>query len=207
MSESIVDVSRRFFVEVVEPILAESFPDELAAAAIGVFGHGSEALRLDDEYSSDHHWGLHVDALFPHEIYLARGAEIRAEVSSRLPPSFEGHSLRQAHIAGSGLAPESLRDFLVRTIGIDHAPQTNTEWLGIPEEDITHVINGEVWHDPTGLFTHIRAVFDGYYPEPVRLRRIAHWCRYFSGMGASEPWIKEPPAHASWFLMRMVMRW
>ena len=26
--------------------------------------------------------------------------------------------------------------------------------------------------------------FDGYYPEPVRLRRIAHWCRYISGMGA-----------------------
>jgi hypothetical protein len=22
-----------------------------------------------------------------------------------------------------------------------------------------------------------------YYPEPVRRRRIAHWCRYFSGMG------------------------
>ena len=29
-----------------------------------------------------------------------------------------------------------------------------------------------------------RAAFDGYYPEPVRLRRIAHWCRYISGMGA-----------------------
>jgi hypothetical protein len=61
---------------------------------------------------------------------------------------------------------------------------TNLEWLGIAEEDITHVINGEVWHDPTGEFTQIRATFDGYYPEPVRLRRIAHWCRYASGMGA-----------------------
>ena len=25
--------------------------------------------------------------------------------------------------------------------------------------------------------------FQNHYPEPVRLRRIAHWCRYFSGMG------------------------
>ena len=82
MSESIVDVSHRFYDEIVAPILAEYFPDELAVAAIGVFGHGSEALRLDDEFSSDHHWGLRIDALFPHEIYVARGAEMRDKVAS-----------------------------------------------------------------------------------------------------------------------------
>ena len=87
-------------------------------------------------------------------------------------------------MAGSGLAPESLRDYLLRTIGIDHAPSQYLEWLSIPEEDIIHVINGEVWHDPVGEFSVIREVLNGYYPEPVRLRRIAHWCRYFSGMGA-----------------------
>jgi hypothetical protein len=46
-----------------------------------------------------------------------------------------------------------------------------------------HIINGEVWHDAAGQFSAIRDHFNGYYPEPVRLRRIAHWCRYFSGMG------------------------
>ena len=29
----------------------------------------------------------------------------------------------------------------------------------------------------------IRRAFQKYYPEPVWRRRIAHWCRYFSGMG------------------------
>ena len=53
-----------------------------------------------------------------------------------------------------------------------------------PEEDIIHVINGEIWLDELGTFSHIRSVLGEYYPEPVRLRRIAHWCRYFSGMGA-----------------------
>ena len=53
-----------------------------------------------------------------------------------------------------------------------------------PEEDIIHIINGEVWLDDLGRFSHIRTVLQGYYPEPVRLRRIAHWCRYFSGMGS-----------------------
>src|SRR5205807_423744 len=37
--------------------------------------------------------------------------------------------------------------------------------------------------DPGGRFSEVRASFRDHYPEPVRLRRIAHWCRYFSGMG------------------------
>ena len=96
--ESIVDISRDFFQEIVKPILAEHFPDELSVAAIGIFGHGSEALRLDDEYSSDHHWGLRIDALFPHAVYVERGDEMREVVSSLLPPSYAGHSLREAHV-------------------------------------------------------------------------------------------------------------
>ena len=58
MTESIIDISHSFFEEIVLPILTTHFPDETAVTAFGVFGHGSEALRLDDEYSSDHHWGL-----------------------------------------------------------------------------------------------------------------------------------------------------
>ena len=57
MRESIIDVSRNFFFEVVKPILERNFPEETAQTTFGVFGYGSEVLRLDDEYSADHHWG------------------------------------------------------------------------------------------------------------------------------------------------------
>jgi hypothetical protein len=183
VNESILDLSREFFHVVVKPILLREFPQATERAAIGVFGYGSEAYGTADELSSDHHWGLRIDALFPHDVFQQCGMEIKQAVSAQLPASFHGHSLREAHVAGAGLAPESLRDFLRRTTGLDHAPQTYAEWLSIPEEDIIHVINGEVWHDPSGEFTAIRRHFAQYYPEPVRLRRIAHWCRYFSGMG------------------------
>lgn len=183
MSESIIDISHSFFDEIVKPILAEHFPAELEQAAIGIFGYGSEVLRLDDELSSDHHWGLRIDALFPDAVFRARGEEIKRVVSANLPHSFKGHSLREAHVSGAGLAPESTTAYLTRMIGLDHPPHSYAEWLSIPEEDIIHVINGEVWHDPLGDFTAVRTAFQGYYPEPVRLRRIAHWCRFFSGMG------------------------
>lgn len=183
MSESIIDISRQFFKEIVKPILLEHFPEETAQTAFGVFGYGSEALRLDDEYSRDHHWGLRIDALMPEEIFEARHQTIRETLSANLPDSYRGHSLREGHLAGAGLSPDNLTAYLKRTIGLDHAPTTFAEWLSIPEEDIIHIINGEVWHDPLGKFSQIRKAFNDYYPEPVRLRRIAHWCRYYSGMG------------------------
>lgn len=183
MSESIIDVSHDFFEEIVKPILLENFPEETSVTAFGVFGYGSEALRLDDELSRDHHWGLRIDALMPEEVFETRHQAIMERLGANLPDSYRGQSLREAHLAGAGLAPDNLSAFLRRTIGIDHAPTTYEEWLHIPEEDIIHVINGEVWHDPLGEFSAVREALNQYYPEPVRLRRIAHWCRYFSGMG------------------------
>lgn len=183
MSDSIIEVSHQFFETVVLPILQREFPEETAQTAFGLFGLGSEAYLMDDAYSRDHHWGLRIDALMPDGVFASRREEILRVLSLHLPTSFRGYTLRAGHLAGTGLAPDSYRAFLLRTIGIEHPPQTYEEWLQLPEEDIIHIINGEVWHDPAGEFTALRALFQDHYPEPVRLRRIAHWCRYFSGMG------------------------
>ena len=183
MSESITGVSRQFFREVVLPILEREFPEVAAESAFGLFGYGSEAYGHDDDFSRDHHWGLRIDALMPDELFRASRESLLETVRAQLPSTYRGFSLRAGHIAGAGLAPDSLPAFLTRTLGIDHPPETYTEWLSIPEEDIIHIVNGEVWHDPSGRFTAIREVFGSHYPEPVRLRRVAHWCRYFSGMG------------------------
>jgi hypothetical protein len=182
-SESVTAVSRQFFQEVVLPILEREFPDVAAQTAFGLFGYGSEAYQQDDAYSRDHHFGLRIDALMPDDLYHARRDALLQTVGANLPATFRGYALRAGHLAGAGLAPDSLPAFLRRTLGIDHPPQTYREWLLLPEEDIIHVVNGEVWHDPAGRFTAIRQAFQNHYPEPVRLRRIAHWCRYFSGMG------------------------
>lgn len=180
---SLPTVSRQFFQEIVLPILERTFPAETAQTAFGLFGYGSEAYYQDDAYSRDHHWGLRIDALMPDDLFQERKEAILQTIHANLPSSFQGYPLREGHLTGAGLAPDSLPAFLRRTLGIDHPPQTLTEWMQIPEEDILHVINGEVWHDPSGRFTAIREAFRDHYPEPVRQRRIAHWCRYFSGMG------------------------
>jgi hypothetical protein len=117
--------------------------------------------------------------------YLIKGRkeEILSVINAKLPETYRGHSLLKSLSGGAGLALDSLEGYLKQTIGIDYPPKTYEEWLSIPEEDIIHVINGEIWYDEAGCFSAIRKAFHEYYPEPVRLRRIAHWCRFFSGMG------------------------
>ncbi|MEM7537360.1 MAG: DUF4037 domain-containing protein [Chloroflexota bacterium] len=183
MSQSIIDISHEFFDQIVKPILTETYLEEVAQMTFGVFGLGSEALRLDDDYSRDHHWGLRINALMPEAMFTHKREVMLETLNDKLPSTYLGYELGETPVAGSGISPDSLSGFLLRTTGIDHAPETNEEWLNIPEEDIIHVINGEVWHDPSGEFTAVRQKFEAYYPEPVRLRRMAHWCRYYSGMG------------------------
>ncbi|MEJ5249061.1 MAG: DUF4037 domain-containing protein [Caldilinea sp.] len=184
MRESILDVSRQFFEEVLLPILRRDFPEETAQTAFGVFGYGSEVMGMDDQFSSDHHWGIRVNAVMPDALYYSRGYLIAQSILPYLPERYRGYDVRAGFSGGTGLSITGLESYLKTTIGIDHAPQTYAEWLSAPEEDIVHVINGEVWLDELGRFSHVRTVLQGYYPEPVRLRRIAHWCRYFSGMGS-----------------------
>jgi Domain of unknown function (DUF4037) len=184
MNGSIIDISRDLFFEVVKPTLERECPAETAQTAFGLFGYGSEALKLDDELSRDHHWGVRIDGLTLDTVPPGRRKEIQQAVQAALPASFRGQSLREGHLAGAGLTLDGLQAFLTRTIGIDHIPRSDVEWLLLPEEEIIHLTNGELWYDPSGQFTAVRRAFQNHYPEPVRRRRIAHWCRYFSGMGS-----------------------
>lgn len=183
MKRSIIDDSRDFWAEIVRPLLHSHFPDETQHMAAGFFGYGSEVLRLDDQYSTDHHFGLRVNILLPEALKASKGQAIEDGLAAHLPHAWRGRELREGYTRTKGVELASLEHHLRSTIGLDHPPQTLTEWLKIPEEDITHIVAGEVWHDPSGRFTAIRDTLAAYYPEPVRLRRLAHWCRYFSGMG------------------------
>ena len=180
---SIIDESHDFWSEIVLPLLQTHFPTETAQMAAGFFGYGSEVLRLDDEYSTDHHFGLRVNILLPQSLMLAKGAAIEDTLAAHLPHSWRGRELREGYTRTKGVALAALDHHLLSTIGLNHPPQSLIDWLQIPEEDITHIIAGEVWHDPSAQFSAIRQALLAYYPEPVRLRRLAHWSRYFSGMG------------------------
>lgn len=178
-----VALSEAFFNEIVLPAIASKTPQVLEQGAFGRFGYGSECLGLDDEISRDHHWGPQVDLLLPERLLEDLGPDAFRDVAAEFPSEFRGYPVKAGQGGGVGLAPESIESFLTRTIGRTASPATSFDWLDIAEEDIVHIINGKIFRDELGKFSHIRDIFSEYYPEKVWKRRIAHWCRYASGMG------------------------
>jgi hypothetical protein len=176
-------LGRDFFNEIVKPAMEKVCPELLDQAACGRFGFGSECMGLDDEISRDHHWGPRVDVMLPEKVFQQGAQELMGKIAQSFPEAFRGYKLEAGHVGGAGLAPEGMDSFLMRSVGRTTLPQTDKDWLDIPEEDIIHIINGEVWHDSLGDFTRLRETYQGYYPDNVWKRRIAHWCRYCSGMG------------------------
>ena len=55
-------------------------------------------------------------------------------------------------------------------------PQTWKQWRAIPEHFLAVSTNGEVFSDGLGAFTAFREALLAYYPEDVRLKKIAARC-------------------------------
>ena len=63
--------------------------------------------------------------------------------------------------------------FYTQFIGIPRAPETSEEWLTIPESRLAAVCNGEIFWDGCGKFSETRSKLLSYFPEDVRLRKLA----------------------------------
>lgn len=180
---SAVTLSEAFFKELVRPAIEANAPQLLEQGAFGRFGYGSECLGLDDEISRDHHWGPQIDLLLPKAALEQLDPEVFRRIAASFPDKFQGFPLIAGQGATAGLSAGSIEAFLIQTIGRTTSPASSHDWLEIAEEDIIHIVNGKVFHDSQGDFSRIRSVFSDYYPDDVWKRRIAHWCRYASGMG------------------------
>jgi hypothetical protein len=83
-----VELSRRFYLEAVRPILEAHFPGLPHAAAH--IGPGSDVLGFDTEMSTDHDWGPGV-RLFLRDADAGLGEKIQAALSQELPRRFAGY--------------------------------------------------------------------------------------------------------------------
>ena len=182
MSDSGLALSRRFF-EASLPVLQEHIPDIMACSAAGLVGEGSECLGVDDGISRDHDWGAAFCLWIPDERFYAERERIEQAIAC-LPKYFEGHISRmpREHRIGR-VGPMPIRGFYKRFLGMEHVPSTWQEWRSIPEYHLCSCTNGSVFMDSTGEFTAIRTALQAYYPEDVRLKKIAARCMIMAQTG------------------------
>lgn len=167
-----MELSERFFDSVREDF-TRRFPDVSKRAAVGLAGEGSECFGFDDELSKDHDFGPRFVIWVSDDDYSRFGEAIQRWYD-QLPDTYEG--IRAAFKTPEGRSREGVmmrRSFFRRYTGFDEGPETNLEWMSVPESYLSVVTNGKVFTDPDGEFSRIRERLQGFYPEDVRVKKIA----------------------------------
>ncbi len=102
-----INLSRRFYTDIVEPWLREAAPELRYAAAL--IGYGSELLGFDDETSKDHNWGPRVHIIVEPSDFDRYARRLVSEFSDIAPQSFMGEPIgwrSRPHPAADG--PEAV---------------------------------------------------------------------------------------------------
>ena len=176
-----LEIAERYYFEVVRPMLAERFPALLPRLAAGLAGEGSECFGFDDAVSRDHDFGPGVCLWLTGADYASCGAALQAAYDG-LPGGFMGFEKRQdGPYAGKRVGVFSVNEWYACFIGTELPPASPDRWLRLREERLAACTNGKIFEDGSGAFTALRNALR-YYPEPVRIRRIAAAA---SGMGQS----------------------
>ena len=182
MQHSGLSLARRFF-EASRPMLDSQMPDIMARCAAGLVGEGSECLGVDDSISQDHDWGAAFCLWIPDDLFLKERSRIE-QCLARLPECFEGFDVRMKPERRMGrVGPFPTRAFYRRFLGMDHTPRTWQEWRSIPEYHLCSCTNGAVFMDNDGEFTSLRQSMLQYYPDDVRLKKIAARCMIMAQTG------------------------
>jgi hypothetical protein len=184
-----IELSRRFYADIVRPWLSEAAPRLSYAAAL--LGYGSELLGFDDETSKDHNWGPRVHIFLSREDFNNHAQRLIAGFRRAAPSTYLGEPIgwrsrphppaNGVDAAGAyehGLEVHTLEGTLERILGLRSVESLSAlQWLGFAEQRLLAFTAGDVFHDDVGRLTKAREQL-AYYPSDVWLYRIAcQWRR------------------------------
>jgi hypothetical protein len=130
----------------------------------------------------DNHRGAGFCIWLDSDDYAAIGPALQAEYE-RLPKKFENFD-RPESSEKSGVGVFEIGEFYRRFIGLTCVPNDLLKWFYIPEPNLAACTNGKIFYDPPGRFSAIRQGLLAFFPEQVRLAKMAlrcaaaHICQY-----------------------------
>lgn len=168
-----LELAKKYYDTYGRAMIDEQFSDIAGYTAAGLVGYGSECLGFDDEISRDHDYGPSFCIWLPRDIYVRCGKAVQAAYDA-LPKTFLDFPERVEEPQGKGrVGALCLEDFYREILGRETLPQTDAQWLMIPEEALSTAVNGCVFEDRLGEFSAFREGLLRYYPESVWRRKLA----------------------------------
>ena len=169
-------LAKKYYDHLGAPMLRERFAGLFDRVAVGLVGPGSECFGFDDDISRDHDWGPGFCMWLTADDYQKYGKDLQ-KAYEELPKVFQGFGPRQPSPGEEfrvGVCP--IETFYATYTGLYHPPATIKEWLLIPESSLAMCTNGQVFSDKLGQFSQRRQTLLAFYPEDVRLKKIASRC-------------------------------
>lgn len=163
-------------------LLHDRMPEVMAQACAGLCGEGSECFGCDDETSRDHDFSASFCLWLPAEV-MGRHGKLIAEVFQGLPRQWHGVSTSIAPHMAHRRGPRSIEDYYFFFTGLERSPEDWREWLALPETQLAAATNGEIFEDAAGIFSARRNELLAYYPDDVRLKKLAARCMQMAQSG------------------------
>ncbi|MFX0125172.1 MAG: DUF4037 domain-containing protein [Candidatus Hodarchaeota archaeon] len=185
-----LELSRRFFEEVIKEILKKHFPTVKYDAAL--VGPGSEVFGFDDHISTDHHWGPRLQLFLNEADYEKYSHEIHSVLSEELPYTFLGYSTNWSQPDPEDsmtqlLEPISsgpinhrveiycLKAYLNKHLDIKSVELSDIEWLMLSEQRLLEFTSGQVFYSTLEDLDKARTALS-YFPDNVWYFKImAEW--------------------------------
>jgi hypothetical protein len=178
-----LELSRLYYEEVCKPVIEKNLGELTGRIAAGLVGEGSECYGFDDEISRDHDFGPSCCFWLTKSDYSNFGERFR-EILESLPKEFMSFpALKMSEWGGGRRGVLNTERFYLKFTGRENGPELLDDWRIIPETNLSIVTNGSVFSDPLGEFTKIRNRLLEYYPEDIRLDKIAARCMKMAQSG------------------------
>ncbi len=167
-----MELCEAFYQEFGAPMIRSQFPMYESMIAVGLVGEGSDCFGFDDEVSRDHDFGPGFCMWLTDQVYEEIGEKLQ-DAYDTLPSTYMGITRVTTAKASKRVGVFRISEFYEGLIGLSDVPATQNQWLFLEDYRLATACNGKVFRDDLGEFTRIREGILAYYPEEVRIKKIA----------------------------------
>lgn len=145
------------------------YPDLYSRICLALVGVGSECLGFDDEISEDHDFSSRCQLFLDDSDYKT----YKSDLESSLKIFCKDLEFMVSNLKDINLEIMPISNFYKYYTLFENGPKTEFEYRKVPMDLLCVATNGKVFLDNLGKFSEIRNRLLNFYPEDIRLKKIA----------------------------------